>query len=251
MRLWDILRDERGYFNFGSSSKKERGTQSVQLPAASPAEEELRKLNLQLAQRQVKMLDEEDVRLKADETDPQRLREKEIQEIASQRTLARLKGEEPVLAPAEQQMLDTIYGTATRQGDEDLLGFGRQMAASRGLNLTDSPIGNELVRQRARFGETLGAEKARSSLDLGSAAADFNARLSEFQEGLRQRAFQNRLALAGFQAPGFGLQQSLFGERLAQAPRSFTGNMSGTQLGAGVNTGDYFSGGGRRLGSGN
>ena len=246
MRLWAILRDERGYFNFGSSSKKEKGTQTIALPAASPEETELRKLNLELAKRQVAMLDEEDARQKTEETDPQRQTEKEIQRIASDRTLARLKGEEPVLAPAEQQIPDTICGTPERQGGEDILNFARQMAASRGLNLTDSPIGGEAIRQRARFGETLGAQKAQSSLDLGSAAADFNSRLMQFQEGLRQRAFENRLALAGMQTPGLQLQSSLFGERLASAPRSFTGSMSGTQWGAGANTGDYFSAGGKR-----
>ena len=83
MRLWAILRDERGYFNFGSSSKKEKGTQTIALPAASPEETELRKLNLELAKRQVAMLDEEDARQKTEETDPQRQTEKEIQRIAS------------------------------------------------------------------------------------------------------------------------------------------------------------------------
>jgi len=228
-------------FNFGgsSSTRRDRGTtqQQITLPAATETQKELEKLQLELAQ-----LQKSEIQGAAKEREdfaksPLAQTQREIEELASTNILNRLKGTAPVLTPDQQAYLDQIYGTALKRGEADLMRFGQQMAAGRGMNVTDSPIGSELIRQRGEFGEGLETARAKSALDLGSAGQEFASNLAGFREQLRQQAFQNRLALGGLQ-PGFtqfaGMQSA---ERRAQ-PNIFAANRGTTGM-----TGFNYGGG--------
>jgi len=244
-------------FNFagGSSTRRERGTtqQNIALPGLTPVQEELQRLQLDLAKLQKGEI-EGAAKERADfAASPLSQTQQKIEELASQNILNRLQGTAPVLSPEQEAYLDTIYRTSLKRGEADLMQFGQQAAASRGMSITDSPIGGELLKQRREFGEGLESSRAKSALDLGSAGTEFSANLANFREQLRQQAFQNRLALGGLQ-PGFtqfaGMQSA---ERRAQ-PNIFgmnrgtslldTFNWGGSGSAQGTGGGWTFGGGG-------
>ena len=216
-------------FQFGSSQQKGGGTQTLALPAPSAAETELQKLNLEFAKRQMAEQDRLLAERQTFEASPLFTLQKQIEEKATQNILNRLTGAAPILSPEEQARLDTIFRTATQRGESDLLKFGGEIAAQRGMTIADSPIGAELLKQRRLFGEGMESQRAGASLDLGQAESLFNQQVAQFQNTLQQQAFMNRLALSGQAPPAFGLAQNLFGQRLAAAPRSMTTFGRGTQ----------------------
>lgn len=232
-------------FNFGSSDKKDKGTTQIVLPPASASEEELRRLNVEAVKKQLAAIDQADADQRARESSPLGQMQKQLEEKATQNLLARVTGQAPVLSPEEQARLDEIFGVTQRRGQESISQFARDLASSRGLSVSDSPIGGEALKQQRELVEGLGAQKSQSALDLGNAAADFNARLTAFQNNLRQQAFMNRLALASTTPTSFGLQSTLFNERAAGAPRQSTGfsNISSNQFGFnGTDIGRLLSG---------
>ena len=224
-------------FSFSGSETKQKGEQTLRLPAPTAGEEELRQLNLELAKEQLASLREGRATETTRAASPLATLQSQIEEKATANILALLTGQAPVLTPEEQSRLDLIYGTAQKTGEEDLMRFGQEIAGQRGMTVGDSPIGNELLRQRRLFGENITAQKSASALDLGNAEAAFNANIANFQNQLRQQAFTNRLAIAGLNPASYGLQSQLFGERLQAAPRSFSGSGSQFGWGAGGNTG--------------
>lgn len=240
--------------NFGSTSRRETsgGTQTIALPPASPEETELRQLNLQLGKEQLASLQRTQAEQTAYATSPLGMMQKQLEEKATANLLARITGQAPVLSPEEQARLDTIYGTAQSRGEADLMRFGQDIAAQRGMTVADSPIGAELLRQRRMFGEGLAAQRAESALNLGQAEAGFNQSLAQFQSNLRQQALANRLAMAGMSPASFQLGSQLFQQRLAGAPRTSNmfGNVRGSEAGGGISGkdvagyGSLFGGGG-------
>ena len=84
------------------------------------------------------------------------------------------------------------------------------------------------------------AQRAGASLDLGQSEALFNQSVAQVQNQLRQQALMNRLAMSTAAPAAFGLQQQLFGQRLAAAPRSnvFSGVGQGSQFGYGLSGSD-------------
>ena len=229
-------------FNFGSSTKKEGGTQTLLLPQATAGEQELTGLNVQLAKQQLQAMQQAASQEQARQDDPLTQLQRQVEEKATQNILARLTGQSPVLAPEEEARLNTIYQAAQQQAEQDLTRYATQIAGQRGMRVSDSPIGNEVIRQRGQVGTQLAGQKAASALNLGQAGADFNARLAQFTQGLQQQAFMNRLALGSTSPASFGLQQQLFGQRLAAAPRSFTGTTGLSQYGYGLDVGSLASG---------
>ena len=140
--------------------------------------------------------------------------EQEVRRLSTQKALAILKGEAPQLSEAQRANLETIYGTATRRGTEELTRFGEDLAAGRGMRLTDSPISDELIREKGRLTETLTAARAGAELDYGRAQQQFDESVRQFQETLGTQAFQSRLQLLGT-APG--QQRPIFGTGLPTA----------------------------------
>lgn len=226
--------------SFTSSGQRDRGTQTVQIPAASAEEQELRKLNLEWAKRQLAQLDKAEREAAAAETDPLRMQQREIESLATANMLARLKGQAPILDPGQQAALDAVYGSALRRGQESLQDYMGAHAASSGMQLRDlSPLA---AREGRKLIEGLEAQRAASSLDLNSAAQNFNMALTDFQNRLRQQAYLNRLSLAGMAPPAYGMQSALFGERLATAPRAFRGTSGLSGLTWGLDSGKTAGG---------
>lgn len=146
---------------------------------------------------------------------PERTVQDEIQEELNQLALARLRGEAPELTQGQQELLDTLFASSEAEGIEDITRFAEELAAARGLSVSDSPIGNEALRTFERFRRGLSSAKAGASLDLANAEQIFNENVRQFQSGLEQQAFQNRIALAGAPAPGTSLLSTLTNARLA------------------------------------
>ena len=153
---------------------------------------------------------------------------------------SRLTGQ-AFLTPAEQAALDTLYGQSLAEGEEALTEYGQQVAAQRGLRTSDSPIGNEMVRERGRLELGLQASKASSSLDLASAQKTFEESVRQFQEGLRQQAFNNRLSLSTAAPLSFNLSNALANQRfqgISQGTSSTTSNQLGFgQVASGIGGG--------------
>ena len=232
-------------FQFGSSKQKSQGAQTISLPAATPEETELKKLNLELAKRQIAEMDKASAQQATFETSPTGQAQKELEALATQNLLARAKGTAPVLSPEAQARVSKTFGATQAQGETDLMRFAEELAGQRGLRTSDSPIFNEALRQRNVFGQQLAGQQAASELDVGQTEANFNQALRSFQAQLQQQAFMNRMSLAGQTPASFGLQSQLFGERLAQGNQKFSGSSVGTQWGTGVDIARLLAGAGQ------
>ena len=240
-------------FGGSSSTRRERGTalQTVSLPPPSATQEELGRLQLEIARLQEGELRSAGQERAAYAASPQAALQGQVELKALQNLQARLTGQAPVLSPEEERYLNTIYSTASRRGEADLTRFGEGMAAARGMNVTDSPIGGELLRQRRELGEGLESARAESALNLGSAGAQFSSQMATFGEQLRQQAFQNRLALAGL-TPGFTSYAGLESAERRSSPIRFDrrrGLTTGSGLEYGASYGGQSGGWGSFLGS--
>ena len=108
----------------------------------------------------------------AEETGLQGTQFQGLQELAGQPGL-------PNLTPEMLGQLQALFGQLQARGTADLERFGKQLAGSRGLNITDTPIADPLLRAQADFLSALFGQQAQQHL------------------GLQQQAFQNRLGLFG------------------------------------------------------
>lgn len=222
--------------SWGSSEKKDRRAQSVVLPSASAEETELRKLNLEMAKRQLASLEAADKQAAADEADPLRIQQKEVERLATENLLARMKGTAPVLDPGQQALLDTTYGAAKARGQDSIRNFVDSRAGELGIRASDLlPL---LAAEAGKLNTNLEGQRAASSLDLSQAGNNFNQMLMSFTNDLKQRAYMNRLQLAGLNPAPYAMQSNLFGERLAGAGRTMTGRSEGSQFGYGVSGSD-------------
>jgi len=231
--------------NFGSSSQKQGGTSTVQMPAATPQQQALEAANLRIANLQAQQLEAANQQQSQYATSQQGGMDKQLQQLATQNLLDRLQGNAPVLNPQQQSMLDQAYSSTASQGMNDLARYAQEQAAMRGMTTADSPIGMQALDQLRRFSSDLASRKAQSALDLSQTGANFNAGLAQFGSNLQQQAMQNRMALAATQPASFALQNNLFGQQLASAPRTTTGNFTGSQNQVGAGLGDLgaFAGG--------
>lgn len=211
---------------------KEGQRQSKLLEEAFPASQALLKeqlaLTTELASFQRKSLERQTVfeerLLAAEETAPQ----KEIRELSEQRALAILKGEAPPLSRQQEGFIEEIFASAGREASVGLRDFAEELAATRGLKLTDTPIGETVLREGGRLASGLAGAKATAKLDVSQTQQAFQEGVRQFQESLRQQAFLNRLALTGREAPG--LSFGAFG-----APSLLTGGTGSLTNAAAVN----------------
>lgn len=123
--------------------------------------------------------------------------QQEIQRLSDQRTLAILRGEAPPLSPAQEARIRTVFDQAESEGEDDIRQFGEEIAAARGLRLTDTPIGSEVINARTDLAAKLKASRAAAELNLGQTEQAFAESVRQFQANLNQTAYQNRLALLG------------------------------------------------------
>ena len=141
--------------------------------------------------------------------------EREIRKLSNERALALLRGESPALLPGQQERINTVFGRAAEEAQAGLTSFGEELAASRGMRVTDTPIGGELLRQGRELASSLAAAKAGAELNVGQTEQQFGEAVRQFQENLRQRAFQNRLALTGTGTGGATSSLPLFAGALS------------------------------------
>lgn len=170
--------------------------------------------------------------LMASESDAQRT--KQFNDTIYQQLSDRLSGK-AFLTPQEQDALDKLYASSKATGEEDLTKYGQQIAAQRGMRTSDSPIGNEMVRERGRLALGLESAKASSMLQLSQGQKNFEESVRQFQEGLANQGFQNKLALSSANPLSFNLASQLAGQRF-QTPTQ----TSNTQKSLGI--GDWLSG---------
>lgn len=122
--------------------------------------------------------------------------QQEIQRLGDERALASLRGEPIPLSPQQTAQLDTIFNEQRRTGQQGIRQFAEEMAAGRGLRLSDTPIGDVALREAQNLESSLGAQRASAELGLQQSQQGFTEGVRQFQTGLQQQAFQNRLALA-------------------------------------------------------
>ncbi len=123
-------------------------------------------------------------------------RSQELENIVTKNIRARLLGEQ-FLSPEQTKLVDDLFKSRQAEGLESLRLVGDQLAGSRGLRPSDTPIAAEIARQGKFLELGLQSAKASAALDLGQREQIFNEGLRQFQEGLRQQALQNRFALLG------------------------------------------------------
>ena len=131
------------------------------------------------------------------------------------------------LTAADKANLDLLYANARRTGEESLGRFGTEIAGQRGLRTSDSPIGNELLRQQGLLSLGLDSARASAELDLGK----YNQNLEE-----QARKFNAGAALSAFgQNQGFNINQQQYGTGLGQqaytSQRDFMQNLAQFQQG--------------------
>lgn len=228
---------------FSSSSKKQTQTIQVQAPAPSATQTEAERIALEanrMSLEQMKRADQERI---AYESSPLKAIQDANQLKANQLLQAKLTGTAPILSPEEEANLNTIYGTAQARGEEDLMRYAQEIAGARGMRTSDSPIGNEALRQRRLFGESLNAQKLSSMFDLGNAQQAFAQQQQSFGDQLKQQAFLNRMMMASLNPAAAQFASNLGATNASLAGRTISGNLFAPQtaslLGA---TGNLFSG---------
>lgn len=137
----------------------------------------------------------------------------------------RISGQGDYLSPSEQQYLDLAFAAPQRQAMDTLRMQAEQDAARRGLTLSDSPTGNEYLRQLANLQSNIASSRANAGLQLGQTDMANWQNAAPIGLNLQQQAQQNRLALQN-QAAQFS--NALAQNRIAAAPVTTTGTMTGT-----------------------
>ena len=112
-------------------------------------------------------------------------------------TLKTLQGGGLDVAPEQKALLDKIYGERREEGMKTLRQSAEELAASRGLRLTDTPIGGDVfLREAASFERGLEAERAGAELGLGTQQQQLRTAVGQFQQQLHQSALAQRANLA-------------------------------------------------------
>lgn len=245
---------------------------NITTPAPSAEEQELIRLNTQLAQRQLQNIDQlqpfqkelielsladlrrqgasssaldaaispEDQASFAKEEFERARKLGPVQDQILEQQLANMRGE---LTPGQQTAVDAQiaagYGDIDRATGEGIGLIADELANSRGLRLSDTPILREAtmladsgLQQKASLSKNIRAsaltQMPQVSAGIGMGQQNLASQTQAFQAELRQRAFQNRLALTG-QTSSSGIGLATVGSGAgASALSSLAGNRSGT-----------------------
>ena len=126
---------------------------------------------------------------------------------------------------AVQQQLDTIYDAEDQEGRQRFMQLGTEMAGSRGMNVSDTPIGAPLLREYANFQTQLRAAKAGDLLSERRKEIAQAQAFREFHNNMQQqRQFSNPL---GFMASATNMALGTYQPR-------FRGGVTGQQQVAGT-----------------
>ena len=123
-----------------------------------------------------------------------------------------LGGDMNDVPPAVKGYIDQIYADQDRTAKANLMQMGVEMAGSRGMNLSDTPIAQPLLQQYGDVQSQLGAARAQSYLGERSNEIARAQAFREFQANLNQlRNFTVPNAMAGLVSNvGLGLYQPRF-----------------------------------------
>ena len=179
-----------------------------------------------------------------------------VQDQILEQQLANMRGE---LTPGQQTavnaQIEAGYGDIDRATGEGIGLIADEIANSRGLRLTDTPILREatLLSERGLAEKSSLAKNVRASAltqmpqiasGIGLGQQNLASQTQAFQAELRNRAAMNRMALTGnTMSSGIGLASAGGGAGPA-ALSALAGNRSGTtnSAGRGFNPGQYLSG---------
>lgn len=168
-----------------------------------------------------------------------------IQDQILEMQLANMRGE---LTPGQQAAADAAikaaHGDIDRSTEEGIGLIADELANSRGLRLTDTPILREAtllseqgLKQKASAAANIRAssmlQMPQISSGIGLSQQNLASATQNFQAELRQRAFQNRMALTG-QAGSSGLGLAAAGSGAgASALNALSGVRAGSKTGTG------------------
>tara|TARA_Y100000310_G_scaffold269913_1_gene283428 strand:- start:4434 stop:5120 length:687 start_codon:yes stop_codon:yes gene_type:complete len=155
-----------------------------------------------------------------------------------------------VLNPEIQQLVQQTFDPLRQLGTENILNQARSLAGTRGAELNDEIVSEPTLRNQALFESQLGGQQAGQTLNLNQRANEFNESAllnrtslfnqareqtsrqkfdqSQFQELLKQRAFNNRLSLGQLSsqtALGLGQIRAGIGSTTQQQFPSFAQNL--------------------------
>lgn len=147
------------------------------------------------------------------------------------------------ITPEQRALIEQVYGAQRSAGQEQLDRYASQLAGARGMMVSDSPIGNELLRRKAAMEEQLGGSQAQATLGYGQFQQQFQESRRQFQSQLKQQSLLNRMAM-GQQALGLG--EFLLGNRYGLGPATKKSKTTGTSTGGGG--GGSAAGGGGGMG---
>ena len=161
------------------------------------------------------------------------------------------------LDPAVQQAVSQVYGSQRELGNQDLMRSAIEAAGARGLNLSDTPIADPYLRNKALMESQLRGNEAASLLGLSQNRyaqnqaqnqfqteqsrlnqvqnQNFLTNLYSFQQNLAQSAAQNRLQLANQAAQlGLGLSNARLSQPGNTSTTSGTSGFNPQQFGTGI-----------------
>jgi hypothetical protein len=163
----------------------------------------------------------------------------EIEAQEFERDLIARAREQLLGQPSEEtrELVGKTFESTRTRGTDELQRFAIQQAGSRGLRLSDSPIGETSLRAKADLEAQLASAEAGALLNVGERERIFAQSLREFQNQLEQQKFVNQLNLAG-RAGQFGAQQgatraSLFRPQVIGGGGSVLGGIAGGLSSAG------------------
>lgn len=146
--------------------------------------------------------------------------------------------------PEEKAAIEKIYGTSQKRGSENIRQFLSELSGSRGMDVAESsPLAREAGRAVGELSEGLEGARSASEVDFGERSRNFGQELRNFQQGLQQRAFENRItsgSLSGGMANNMAQLRSQQSTTTTKNKTSGGGGLFGSLLGAAGQIGSAF-----------
>lgn len=97
-------------------------------------------------------------------------------------------GPQITMSPEVREQVANIFNAQRQTGNEELLRFATTAAGRRGLQMTDTPIMDPLLRNKAAFESQLGGQESSTLLNLNESMRNFLQRQAvEREAGLHAR----------------------------------------------------------------
>lgn len=144
-------------------------------------------------------------------------------------------GGEYSIDPESRKWLDEVFGTEMTDVQRQIDKAATQAAASRGLGLSDTPIGNPYLRTTSEAAQSIFGRKAAASLGMRSEdLARAGGYMSYFDTLKQLKRFQNPMSLGGaYSNLGLGLQSNRYKAGTTTTSGSGGFNLGGLLQGSG------------------